>query len=155
MFSSHPSSGEPLVIIESAWGLRETLVIGSVSPDNYVVDRPSRKILSKTVAKKEIMTIMEQSTGDTITLPVPSDKREAMVLSDNEIMEFAKYAELLEDHYGIPQDIEFGIEDNKIYILQSRPITIINNAKQGSKAKTRRSDGRNMLTVATNPPKGP
>ena len=45
-------------------------------------------------------------------------------------MELAKYAEILENHYGIPQDIEWGVEKNKIYILQSRPITTINNGKK-------------------------
>ena len=52
------------------------------------------------------------------------------MLTDDEILQLAGYAEILEKHYGIPQDIEWGVEKNKIYILQSRPITTINNGKK-------------------------
>ncbi|MBN1324530.1 MAG: phosphoenolpyruvate synthase [Methanotrichaceae archaeon] len=131
MFSSDPVSGDPRVIIESAWGLGETVVSGSVSPDNYVVDRLSKKIIGRTIAKKEIMTVRDHKTGETVTLPVPTEKKEAVVLSDGEIMDLVKHAEVLERHYGIPQDIEFGVEEGKIFILQSRPITTI-HAKAAS-----------------------
>ena len=127
MFSSQPSSGEPEVVIEGAWGLGESVVSGSVSPDNYIVDRKSLKILSKYIATKEIMIIRDPKTQKTVTVDVPPEKKEAIVLTDNEIVELAKYGEILEKHYGIPQDIEWGVEKNKIYILQSRPITTINN----------------------------
>jgi pyruvate,water dikinase len=126
MFSSEPSTGEALVVIEGAWGLGESVVSGSVSPDNYVVDRNSMKILHKMIASKEIMVIKDPQTGKTETIPVPSEKKEAVVLTDNEIVELARYGEILEKHYGIPQDIEWGVEKGKIYILQSRPITTIN-----------------------------
>jgi pyruvate,water dikinase len=129
MFSSEPSTGEALVVIEGAWGLGESVVSGSVSPDNYVVDRNSMKILHKMIASKEIMVIKDPQTGKTETIPVPSEKKEAVVLTDNEIVELARYGEILEKHYGIPQDIEWGVEKGKIYILQSRPITTINKKK--------------------------
>ncbi|MDQ1283466.1 MAG: pyruvate, water dikinase, partial [Euryarchaeota archaeon] len=130
MFSSQPSTGEPLVVIEAAWGLGESVVSGSVSPDNFVVDRKTKKILSKYIATKEIMIMRDPKTQKTVTIKVPADKKEAVVLTDNEAVELAKYAEILEKHYGIPQDIEWGVEKNKIYILQSRPITTINNSKK-------------------------
>jgi len=110
MFSSQPSTGEPQVVIEGAWGLGEAVVSGSVSPDNYVVDRDSRNIFSKFIATKEIMIIRDPKTQKTVTIKVPQEKREAVVLTDNEIVELAKYAEILEKHYGIPQDIEWGVE---------------------------------------------
>ncbi|MDM7940232.1 MAG: phosphoenolpyruvate synthase [Methanothrix sp.] len=128
MFSSQPSTGEPLVVIEGAWGLGEAVVSGSVSPDNYVVDRKTKSIVSKYIATKEIMIIKDPKTLKTVTVKVPAKKKEAAVLKDSEAVELAKYAEILEKHYGIPQDIEWGVEKNKIYILQSRPITTINNA---------------------------
>ncbi len=127
MFSSQPSTGEPLVVIEGAWGLGESVVSGSVSPDNYVVDRTNMTIVSRFIAAKEIMIIRDPKTQKTVTIKVPHEKREAVVLTDSEIIELAKYAEILEKHYGIPQDIEWGVERSKIYILQSRPITTINN----------------------------
>ena len=134
MFSSQPSTGEPQVVIEAAWGLGESVVSGSVSPDNYVLDRASKSIVSKFIAAKEIMIIRDPKTQKTVTIKTPLEKREAVVLTDNELLELAKYAEILEKHYGIPQDIEWGVEKGKIYILQSRPITTINNAKKAAPA---------------------
>ncbi len=134
MFSSQPSTGEPLVVIEGAWGLGESVVSGSVSPDNFVVDRKTKNIVSKYIATKEIMIIRDPKTQKTVTVKVPDEKKEAIVLTDNEAIELAKYAEILEKHYGIPQDIEWGVEKDKIYILQSRPITTINNAKKAEPA---------------------
>lgn len=134
MFSSQPSTGEPIVVIEGAWGLGEAVVSGSVSPDNYVVDRKTKSVVSKYIATKEIMIIKDPKTLKTITVKVPAKKKEAAVLNDSEAVELAKYAEILENHYGIPQDIEWGVEKNKIYILQSRPITTINNAKKKTQA---------------------
>lgn len=130
MFSSQPSTGEPLVVIEGAWGLGESVVSGSVSPDNFVVDRKTKNIVSKYIATKEIMIIRDPKTQKTVTINVPDEKKDAVVLTDSEAIELAKYAEILEKHYGIPQDIEWGVEKNKIYILQSRPITTINNGKK-------------------------
>ncbi|MHB8119900.1 MAG: phosphoenolpyruvate synthase [Methanothrix sp.] len=142
MFSSQPSTGEPLVVLEGAWGLGESVVSGSVSPDNFVVDRKTKNIVSKYIATKEIMIIRDPKTQKTVTVKVPDEKKEAVVLTDNEAIELAKYAEILEKHYGIPQDIEWGIEKDKIYILQSRPITTINNAK---KAKQAAASGKVLL----------
>ncbi|MHC1625696.1 MAG: phosphoenolpyruvate synthase [Methermicoccaceae archaeon] len=125
MFTSHPTTGEPITIIEGAWGLGESVVSGSVSPDNYVVDRKEKKIVSRTISTKTVMVVKEK--GKTVTKKVPTKLREKNVLDDDEIMMLADYATLIEDHYGTPQDVEWGIEKNKIYILQSRPITTIKN----------------------------
>ncbi|NPU88269.1 phosphoenolpyruvate synthase [Methanothrix sp.] len=145
MFSSQPSTGEPLVVIEAAWGLGEAVVSGSVSPDNYVVDRSSKKIVHKMIATKEIMIVRDPATSKTVTVPVPPEKRDAQVLTESEILDLAKYAEILEKHYGIPQDIEWGIEKNKIYILQSRPITTI--AKGAAKTTAEASGATKVLVT--------
>jgi pyruvate,water dikinase len=145
MFSSQPSTGEAQVVVEAAFGLGESVVSGSVSPDNYVVDRKTKNIVNRYIATKEIMIIRDPKTHKTVTVKVPAKKKEATVLTDNEIVELAKYAEILEDHYGIPQDIEWGVEKNKIYILQSRPITTINNGKKPA-AATESGSGKVILT---------
>ena len=132
MFSSQPSTGEPLVVIEAAWGLGESVVSGSVSPDNYVVDRQTKRIVDRYIATKEIMITKDPKTLKTTTTKVPAEKKEAVVLTDKEIIELARYGEILEEHYGLPQDIEWGVEREKIYILQSRPITTISG---GMKAR--------------------
>ncbi len=145
MFSSQPSTGEPLVVIEGAWGLGESVVSGSVSPDNYVVDRTNKTIVSRFIAAKEIMIIRDPVTQKTVTIKVPPEKREAVVLTDNEILELARYGEILEKHYGIPQDIEWGVEKGKIYILQSRPITTI-SGKVAKKEEGQAGTGKVIVT---------
>jgi len=130
MFSLDPSTGEQKVIIEGSWGLGETIVSGSVSPDTYVVDRASKKIISKNIATKNIMAIRDPVTGNTKIVEVPEDKKNATVLRDEEILKLAEIGVLLEKHYGIPQDCEWGIENGKIYMLQSRPITTIKKIKK-------------------------
>ena len=143
MFSSHPSTGEPQVIIEAAWGLGEAVVSGSVSPDNYVVDREKREILTKFIAAKEIMIVRDPKTGETVTRKVPDDEREKLVLSDEEIFKLSDQAEVLEKHYGIPQDIEWAFENGEMFILQSRPITTIGH---GAKATESEEGGKIILT---------
>lgn len=143
MFSSQPSTGEPQVVIEAAWGLGESVVSGSVSPDNYVVDRKSKSILSRYIATKEIMVIKDPVTKKTVTVPVPPEKRQETVLTDGEVLELARYAEILEEHYGMPQDIEWGVEGGKIYILQSRPITTIESSKK--EPSSRAEEGERVL----------
>ncbi len=130
MFSSHPSTGEPVTIIEGAWGLGETVVSGAVSPDYYVVDNKSRNIKERKVATKNVMHTKDPKTGKTIDIPVPSDKKNAKVLDDDEILKLVEFGDLLEELYGIPQDIEWAIKNKEIFILQSRPITTIKKKKE-------------------------
>lgn len=146
MFSSQPSTGEPLVVIEAAWGLGESVVSGSVSPDNYVVDRAKKSLVSRLIAAKEIMIIRDPKTQKTVTVKVPPKKREAIVLTDTELAELARYAEILEEHYGIPQDIEWGVEKGKIYILQSRPITTINNGPMADAKAAASGSGKILVS---------
>ena len=131
MFSSHPSTGEPFTIIEGAWGLGETVVSGAVSPDYYAVDKRSRKITERRIATKNVMHTKDPKSGKTIDLPVPDDKKNAIVLDDDEILKLVDFGEVVEDLYGTPQDVEWAIKNRAIYILQSRPITTIKKKKEG------------------------
>jgi len=97
---------------------------------NYVVDRVKKTIVSKFIAAKEIQNHTRSQDHEDRHRQGTAKKREAVVLTEDEILQLANYAEILEKHYGIPQDIEWGVEKNKIYILQSRPITTINNSKK-------------------------
>jgi pyruvate,water dikinase len=123
MFTTHPSTGEQVVVIEAAWGLGESVVSGSVSPDLYVVSKEDRRILEERVSKKTTMTIRKGKK--TIEKEVPPELQEKKVLSNDEIMRLVDFAILIEEHYGKPQDVEWAIEKNKIYIVQSRPITTL------------------------------
>ena len=125
LFTSHPSTGDPRIIIEAAWGLGEAVVSGSVSPDNYVVDKESGEAETITVADKKVMMLKDEETGETVEQPVPDEKRSKRVLSDDEIAELARLGRQVEDHYDAPQDVEWAVYDGEIYMLQSRPITTI------------------------------
>ncbi|GGL70876.1 pyruvate, water dikinase [Halocalculus aciditolerans] len=129
MFTSHPSTGAPKVIIESAWGLGEAVVSGSVSPDNYVVDRESGEVEDVTVADKKVMCVKDPETGETTEVSVPDEKRTARVLDEAEIDQLVALGERVEEHYDSPQDVEWAIVDGDIYMLQSRPITTIDKSK--------------------------
>jgi pyruvate,water dikinase len=138
MFTSHPSTGEPRIIIEAAWGLGEAVVSGTVSPDNYVVDRESGTVETATIADKKVMMEKDDETGETVERPVEDERRNARVLSDEEIADLVELGERVEEHYGEPQDVEWAVYDGEIYMLQSRPITTISEpgaADEGAAAE--------------------
>ncbi len=124
MFTSHPVTGEPLTIIEGSWGLGEAVVSGSVSPDNYVFDLRSERVVDRLIAEKEIMIVPEGEHG-TKVVKLSEKQRTAPVLSDAEVARLATLGRIAESHYGVPQDIEWAIVGGDVFILQSRPITTI------------------------------
>jgi pyruvate,water dikinase len=133
MFTRHPTTGDNIEIIEAAWGLGEAVVSGSVSPDNYVIR--DGKIIQKKIATKQIMIIRDPKTRKTKKIDVPKDKKNAQVLTEDEIMKLADLGRIIEDHYGKPQDIEWAVQNGEIYLLQSRPITTIQKGEaKGGKA---------------------
>ena len=125
MFTSHPSTGAPQVIVEAAWGLGEAVVSGSVTPDNYVFDRTGDELADVTVATKKTMCVRDAETGETVERAVPEEKRDQRVLDDEEIRALRDLGERVEAHYDSPQDVEWAIVDGDIYMLQSRPVTTI------------------------------
>jgi len=124
MFTSHPVTGEPLTIVEGSWGLGEAVVSGSVSPDNYIYDLRLERVVDSMIAEKEIMIVPEGRHG-TKTVDLTGEQRTAPVLSDGEVARLATLGKIAEDHYGVPQDVEWAIVGGDVFILQSRPITTI------------------------------
>jgi len=123
MFTSHPVTGEKLTIIEAVWGLGEAIVSGMVTPDTYVYDRINNRIADIKVSVKN-KAIVKQD-GKTVEIELPEERAKARVLDDGEIERLAKLGEVIEEHYGKPQDVEWAIEKGKVYIVQSRPVTTI------------------------------
>ncbi len=128
MFTKHPVTGEDKVLIEASYGLGEAIVGGKVTPDTYVVDKKTLKIDSKNISRKEIMIVYEN--GRNVKKEVPEEMKEKQAMPDDLIIELAKIGIEIEKHYNFPQDIEFAIENNKIYIVQSRPITTLKEIKK-------------------------
>ncbi len=141
MFTIDTESGfKDVVFITSSYGLGETVVQGAVNPDEFYVFKPSLEqnkypIISRRIGSKLIKMEFdpERSTGHAVrTVDVPVSERNRYSLTDDEVIELARYAVIIEKHYGRPMDIEWGRDgiDGKIYILQARPETV--KSQQGS-----------------------
>jgi pyruvate, water dikinase len=124
MFTIDPASGaEDRLVIEGAFGLGESVVSGSVSPDRYLVGKEKLAVLEREVHRKEL-TIEPASNGGTSTRELDQAEAEQPVLSDEEVRALAELGTRIEAHYGTPQDTEWAIDaDGAIWMLQSRPVT--------------------------------
>jgi pyruvate, water dikinase len=123
IFSKDPVNNTENVIIESVFGLGEGIVSGRVKPDYCVVSKENKILENKVSEKKQ--AIVRDSSGENKIVKLTSNKGNSPVLSDSEIKKLARYALELEEHYNLPQDIEFAIDSNEIYIVQTRPITTL------------------------------
>ena len=128
MFTVNPVTGDRnVVVIEGAWGVGESVVQGHVDPDRFVVEKGTHKILDKFISTKKVMTIKGKSIeGFSKEVPVPENLMNVPCLNDDQVVELAKDAELIEKHYGRPMDIEWALDTdtNKLYIVQARPETV-------------------------------
>lgn len=105
-FSVHPITEDPnQLIIEAGFGLGETIVSGSVTPDSYVVNKTLKQIIDKNI------------------------QGEIQCLTDAQILELSNLIIKIEEHFGFPSDIEWALKDNVFYILQCRPITVMRGSK--------------------------
>ncbi len=126
IFTMDPTNGdESVVMIEATYGLGEYVVKGSVTPDTYYVDKGTLKIIRKTIPTKNIM-LVQKPDGGTEEKLVPDSLKDDQVLDDDKIVELAKYALKIEEHYGRAMDIEWGFDKQtrRLLILQARPETV-------------------------------
>lgn len=135
MFTLDTESGfRDLVFITSSYGLGETVVQGAVNPDEFYVSKPAlnagkRAILRKNIGSKAIKMLLRKHAVDgqfVETVDVDEADSNRFSLTDNEIETLARYAIIVENHYGRPMDIEWGKDglDGKLYLLQARPETV-------------------------------
>jgi pyruvate,water dikinase len=142
IFTIDTESGfEDVVFITASYGLGETVVQGAVNPDEFYVHKPAlkagklpiirRNLGSKLIRMEFSSTEERQATGRLVrTVDTPPELRNRYALSDADVIELARYALIIEQHYGRPMDIEWGKdgEDGKLYILQARPETVKSQA---------------------------
>lgn len=124
MFTVNPSTGENIALIEGSWGLGESVVSGTVTPDNYVVNKADNKILNVTISDKKTM-FANDANGTSKEIPVPEEKRKERVLSDEELVDLTEMGKCVQAHYKEPMDTEWAIENGKLFLLQARPITTL------------------------------
>jgi pyruvate, water dikinase len=125
IFSKDPTYKNDNIIIEAVWGLGEGIVSGKISPDRYALSRDLKIIDKKIEDKKIAMTRDASGEGKTIKLKEEISKKQ--VLKESELYNLSEIALKLEEHYNNPQDIEFAIENEEIFIVQTRPITTLKN----------------------------
>ena len=124
MFTANPANGRrDQLVISAAWGLGESVVSGTVSTDDVVVEAGTDRVLSRRTADKQVMTVT--TDHGTREEPVPADRRHLPVLDDRAAAELAGYGTRIMEHFGAPQDIEWARAGGEFVILQSRPITAL------------------------------
>lgn len=113
------------ILIEGSWGLGEYVVQGTVTPDNFRVDKTKMVITDRMINDKHIR-LVRQEGGDCIEEMVPPEEAKEQVISDAQVLELANYAKAIEEHYGCYMDMEWGVDErnDKIWILQARPETV-------------------------------
>ncbi len=132
MFTANPINNDTdQIMINASWGLGEAVVSGTVTPDEYIVDKKSKDIVEKHIAEKTTMIVKRDVGIGTVEVKVGDyighEKINGQCLTDDEIMVLTDYGLKIEDMYGSFQDIEWGFDRDtkKLYILQSRPITTL------------------------------
>lgn len=133
-FTLEPESGFKNVIhISGVWGLGENLVQGIVTPDEFLVFKPTLKLEKEAIIQKRLgdkaQTMVYASEGKNVSiinLETTKERQEQYVLNDEEIKQLAKWCLVIENHYGKPMDIEWAKDGitNKMYIIQARPETV-------------------------------
>jgi len=126
IFTEDPVWGDQgVMIIEACWGLGESIVSGSVSPDRYVIDKKNLRVAGRTLGSKK--TLLQMTPRGIVRRNTPKGKREIYCLEEIEVKFLGKMAKIIERHYNTPQDIEWALKKDNltIHILQSRPITVL------------------------------
>lgn len=121
IFTTDPVSGRDVMVIEAGYGLGEGVVSGLIDVDRYYVDKFDGAVTGVHVGKKAFMVKQHPSGKGTSIVPVDNELRDVPCLKEEDIR--VNIAMALEEHYALSQDIEFGIADGRLSILQTRPIT--------------------------------
>jgi pyruvate,water dikinase len=157
MFSLDTDTGFPrVVLINAAWGLGENVVQGTVDPDEYRVFKPLldnselTPIVEKELGRKQKKLVYSKGgSATTRNIDTPKHERNEFVLADQEIMQLARWAQLIERHYGKPMDMEWAKdgETGQLYVVQARPETVESRKEAASlKAYTLHQPGKRIVS---------
>lgn len=127
MFTVNPVTGAAdRIFIEAVWGLGEAAVSGLVTPDTYVVDRQSMREVERSVVAQEKEVVGDPDAGGletTVWRDVPAARRNLPKLSSEQTPLLARLGVKAEEHFGRPQDVEWAVEGDDLFVLQARPVT--------------------------------
>ncbi|MEM3801579.1 MAG: pyruvate, water dikinase [Saccharolobus sp.] len=142
MFTLHPVTGDDkYILIESNWGLGESVVGGKVTPDEVLIEKATLQIVDKKISTKSIKIVYDLRTKKNIEVKLTDEEANAMSITDEEALELAKLAMKIEEHYKTHMDIEWAIDadlsfPDNIFIVQARPETFWSTKKREETSKT-------------------
>ncbi|MCI4335728.1 MAG: phosphoenolpyruvate synthase [Thermoplasmata archaeon] len=131
LFTRDPNTGENHMIIEAGWGLGEAIVGGEVTPDHYVVDGATQRIVQKQLSEQAFRLVRDPAGGN-LRQDIPERERSVQKLPDDQILRLASLARVIESHYRRPMDVEWCADAASLYIVQARPVTTIPGNPQTS-----------------------
>lgn len=159
-FTLEPESGfRNIIHISGVWGLGENIVQGAVTPDEFFVFKPSlvnnkQAIIQKKMGEKALTMVYQEGSNSTQSIeniPTPKEKQDRFVLSDQEILQLAKWCQIIEIHYQQPMDIEWAKDgiSGQLFILQARPETV-HSRRNPSELDTYSILGKGQILVSGN-----
>lgn len=157
MFTLNPSNGDRSKIsIDASWGLGEAVASGSVTPDNYLIDKVALTMVKYTVSPKSIEYVPDLEARCVQVVPVAPERQNVRCLSDAEAIALARLGKQIERHYGCPQDIEWAIDQDlpfpeNLVVLQSRPETVWSQRTRISLPANNASGVEGVLATLLNP----
>jgi pyruvate, water dikinase len=153
MFTADPISRDrDKLVIEAVYGLGDYIVQGVVTPDHFEVNKTTGKIISKNIAKQDVMEV--RSKQGVKEVKVAAKLAEKQKIPDSEILKLALIGKKIHQHYFFPQDIEWAWEKKKLYITQARPITTLGDEKDKSQISNVKSS-INLTKILTGAPASP
>ena len=124
VFSANPITGSrDEMVIDASWGLGESIVGGTVTPDTFIVRKSDLAVMERVIADKQRMTV--SAPRGTREVDVPRFLRKEVCLNDEQVVELAKLARTLEGTMEHPVDVEAAYAGGELYVLQCRPITTL------------------------------
>ena len=145
MFTIDPDSGnENVIVIDSNWGLGESVVSGKVIPDKFYIYKRTGEIVGSRIGQKEVYA--KYDSAGTVFVNTPLKRRAKFSLAKEHVKVLVEYARKIEEHYQKRMDIEWAVEGNAIYILQARPETV--QSSKGTLEEIFHLKGEGKLLVA-------
>ncbi|HTT26269.1 MAG TPA: PEP/pyruvate-binding domain-containing protein, partial [Thermoplasmata archaeon] len=134
LFTKDPNTGENHMIVEAGFGLGEAIVGGEVTPDHYVVDGATQRIVQKQIAQQSFRLVRAEGGGNRRE-DLPAEEGGRQKLSDERVLRLASLAKVIESNYRRPMDIEWCADDHQLYVVQARPVTTIPSAPSAPVAR--------------------
>ncbi|MAF36883.1 phosphoenolpyruvate synthase [archaeon] len=146
MFTVNPSNNdENEIVVEAGFGLGEVVVAGAITPDHYIIDKSKEEIITKDVREQSWKLSLDETLLKTMKRNLTPDTAKQQKLPDSKILELAEIGKKLEEHYKKPQDIEFALENHRMYIVQSRPITTLKKEEASTSEENKHEEKPNEV----------